>query len=257
MNAMDWGQSKRAFAGSIFSLLDRVEYRRITIDADLEDVASLRQQAYTAREFIDSENFGSFVDEYDRMEDCYVIGVYIDEKLTSTVRLHIVSADHLHGPTFTYFPHRARELTSLGRRYVDPSRFAADQQLMWQYPMLPFLTLRVVAMACEYFRAEHATNFIRSDVASFYTRSFGSQELEPPQMVRGFTVPMMLTAARVEDIKQRLELRYPFFRSLPSEKRLMFAPESGLGYMPLTILPTAKLASGKADSRLGVSSFFT
>jgi hypothetical protein len=247
MNAMDWGQSRRAFASSIFALLDRVEYRRITTQGDLEEVARLREQSYTSREFIDAENFGTFIDKYDQMNDCYVIGVYIDEKLSSTVRLHVVSEDHLHGPTFTYFPHRAHELTSLGRRYVDPSRFAADHQLIWQYPVLPFLTLRVVAMACEFFRAEHSTNFIRGDVASFYKRSFGSQELEPPQMVHGFTVPMMLMAARVEDIRQNLVTRYPFFRSLPSEQRMMFAREAELDYSPLTILPSARLACANSE----------
>ena len=169
--------------------------------------------------------------------------------LPISVRLHIVSEDHLHGPTFTYFPHRARELASLGRRYVDPSRFAADHQVMWQYPTLPFLTLRVVVMANEYFRAEHATNFIRADAASFYKRSFGSVELEPPQIVHGFTVPMMLLAARDQDVRERLETRYPFFRSLPSEQRLMFAPEAELEYPPLTILPTARLACAESDWR--------
>lgn len=246
MNAVDWGQSRRAFESKIFDLLNRVEYRRITLKPDLDEVAALREQSYTSREFIDLENFGSFVDKYDSMEDCYVVGVYIDEKLTSTVRLHIVSEDHLHGPTFTYFPHRARELTSLGRRFVDPSRFAADHQLLWQYPLLPFLTLRVVAMACEFFRADYATNFIRGDAASFYKRSFGSIELEPPQMVDRFTVPMMLMAARVEDIRNGIETRYPFFRSLPYEQRLMFAPDKELGYMPLNVLPTARFVNTEA-----------
>ena len=86
MNAMDWGQSKRAFAGSIFSLLDRVEYRRIVEPDDFVEIARLREQAYNSRTFIEADKFGPLVDDYDRMDDCYVIGVYVDEKLVSVTR---------------------------------------------------------------------------------------------------------------------------------------------------------------------------
>ncbi len=243
MNAVDSGQSNKAFLGSMFSLLDRVEYRRIVSPDDFEAIGKLRDASYNSREFIDADRFGSFVDEYDGAEDCYVIGVYIDEKLTSTVRIHLASERHLHGPTATYFPARARQLVENGQCYVDPSRFAADHQMLWQYPAIPFLTLRVAAMASEYFNAAHCLTFVRSDAASFYRRSFGSVDLEPPQSVRGFTVPMMLLGAKIADIRERIETRFPFFRSQQWEQKMMFAPESELNYPPVNILPSARYAN--------------
>ena len=247
MNAMDWGQSKRAFAGSIFSLLDRVEYRRIVEPDDFVEIARLREQAYNSRTFIEADKFGPLVDDYDRMDDCYVIGVYVDEKLVSTVRIHVVSEDHLHGPVASYFPHRARELVADGKRYIDPSRFAADGQASWDYPLLPFITLRAVSMAHTYFETENIAKVVRADTASFYKRSFGSVEVEPAQPVAHFAVPLAMLVAPDDEIRHRLNTRYRFFKSLPSEQRMMFAPEADLLFPSLTILPSARLANAGSD----------
>ena len=78
MNAVDAGQSNKAFSSSMFNLLDRVEYRRISTSLDFEEVEKLRRISYNSREFIDAERFGSFIDEYDGSPDCYVIGVYVE-----------------------------------------------------------------------------------------------------------------------------------------------------------------------------------
>lgn len=247
MNAVDWGQSRRAFASSIFSLLDRVEYRRITDAEDFNDVAQLRQQAYNSRAFIESEKFGPLIDEYDRMDDCYVIGVYLDEKLTSTVRIHVVSEGHVHGPVAAYFPHRVPELVAGGKRYIDPSRFAADGQALWDYPLLPFITLRAVSMAHMYFEAANIAKVVRADTASFYKRSFGSVEVEPAQMIDQFKVPLAMLVATDEEVRHRLNTRYRFFNSLLSEQRMMFASEAELGFAPLNIIPTARFAGGNSD----------
>jgi hypothetical protein len=247
MNAMDWGQSKRAFAGSIFSLLDRVEYRRIVEPDDFAEIARLREQAYKSRTFIEADKFGPLIDDHDRMDDCYVIGVYVDEKLASTVRIHVVSEAHLHGPVASYFPHRARELVAGGKRYVDPSRFASDGRALWDYPLLPFITLRAVSMAHMYFETDNIAKVVRADTASFYKRSFGSVEVEPAQTVAKFTVPLAMLVASDPEIRQRLNTRYRFFKSLPTEQRMMFAPEGDLLFPSLTILPSARLANAGND----------
>ena len=243
MNTANSGQTNRAFLGSIFNLLDRVEYRRMTSSEDIAEVEKLRRASYNNREFIDAENFGSFIDEHDRSQDCYVIGVYIEESLISTLRVHIVSSRHLHGPTASYFPVRAAQLVEQGDCYIDPSRFAADHQMLWQYPAIPFLTLRVAAMASEYFHASHCMTVVTASTASFYRRSFGSLDMEPPQSVPGFTVPLTLLGARIDHIRATLETRLPFFKSQLWEQKMMFAPSSELNYPPVNILPSARYAN--------------
>lgn len=243
MNAENKGQSEKSFASSMVTLLDRVEYRRVSTSEDFASVEKLRRASYTSREFVTADFPYGFVDEYDRLPGCHVFTVHVDGHLLSTIRLHIVSKGHLHGPTAHYFPERAKTLVEEGRVYVDPSRFAADQTMLWQYPALPFLTLRIAVMACEYFEAEYCTSCVRADVASFYRRTFGAVELEPPTEIPGYAVPLMLLAARESDVREKMESRYPFFRSMASEQKLMFMPESELVYPPLTILPSARLAN--------------
>ncbi len=254
MNTANSGQSNRAFLGSMFNLLDRVEYRRMTSAEDMAAVETLRRASYSNREFIDAENFGSFIDEHDRSEDCYVVGVYIDEALISTVRLHVASSKHLHGPTAAYFPARAGQLVLDGNCYIDPSRFAADHQMLWQYPAIPFLTLRVAAMGSEYFNASHCMTVVTADTASFYRRSFGSVDMEPPQAVRGFTVPLTLLGARIDDIRARLETRLPFFKSQHWEQKMMFAPRDQLNYPPVNIVPSARYANPHLFAQRGLQS---
>ncbi len=85
--------------------------------------------------------------------------------------------------------------------------------------------------------------FVRADAASFYRRSFASVDFAPPQSVRGFAVPMMLLGARISDIRERIETRFPFFKSQHWEQKMMFAPEAELSYPPVNILPSARYAN--------------
>lgn len=240
MNYMSPKESSGGLVSSVFALLDRVEYRRIELASDFDDVEKLRKLSYEHRPFIDTSIFGPYLDKYDHEPDCYVIGVYIDEKLVSTVRLHVVSMDHLHGPSYTYFSDEIKTLLQSGARAIDPSRFASDPHMLWTYPMIPLLTLRAAAMAAEYFETDYCTNFVREDVAAFYKRSFGAVEIGAAKPCHTFTVPILLLNSAIRDIREKIATRYPFFQSEPYERKMMFAPREEQAYPSLNILPTAK-----------------
>lgn len=232
-----------AFSSSIFSLMERVEYRRIQSAEDFQSVGELRELSYSSKQFIDLKSFGALIDEEDFSEHCYVIGVFIDEQLVSTIRLHLVTPDDRHGPTFEYFPEVASEILDAGNSYVDPSRFASDPLMLWQYPTIPLLTLRPAAMASIYFNVDRCLSCVRADSTSFYKRSFGSSELASARDIEGFTVPLAVMGAKIADIRERLETRFPFFKSQPYEQRMMFGKIEDLTYPPLNILPSAKYAN--------------
>jgi hypothetical protein len=242
MNYMSPRPSSGGFTDSIFALLDRVEYRRIVTTVDFDEVSRLRQTSYESKVFIDNDNFGTFVDASDFGKDCYVIGVYIDEQLISTVRLHVVSMQHFHGPSVSLFPKITQELLSAGHTLIDPSRFATDPVALWQFPTLPFLTLRAAAMATEFFDADYCMSVVRADSSSFYKRCFGAKDMSSPQIVPGYSVPLTILASKTADIREKIATRYPFFQSEPYERRMMFAPQEELTYPSLNILPSAKYA---------------
>jgi hypothetical protein len=248
MNAMGHVGVATSFAKSIFSLLERVEYRRITASDDFIDIERLRRNSYEAKTFVDSEKFGSFLDESDGSDDCYVIGVYIDEQLVSTVRLHIVTAEHLHGPSVKLFPDAAMKLLQNGETLIDPSRFASDPVAMWKYPSIPLLTLRAAAMAIEYFSADYCMSVVREDTKAFYKRCLGAVELSSSSFVDGYSVPLIIMTSRIADIREKVATRFPFFKSQPYERKMMFAPRDQLTYPSLNILPTAKYAHNFRDT---------
>jgi hypothetical protein len=227
---------------SIFALLEKVEYRRITTRSDFEDIENLRKTAYESKTFIDSSHFGSFFDEDDISEDVFVIGVYINEQLVSTIRLHIVKPDHVHGPSSHLFPLPTLNLLNENQLIIDPSRFASDPLALWKYPAIPLLTLRSAAMAIEYFSAQMLIGSVREDASAFYKRCFGGELVCPPTVLKGYSVPLVMLACPVAAIYEKMQTNYPFFKSQPYERKLMFAPQNELRYPSLTILPSAKYA---------------
>jgi hypothetical protein len=242
MNMMGPASVTSGFSQSIFSLLERVEYRRITTSADLHEIERLRRTSYDSKTFIDHEHFGTFIDDSDTDKDCYVIGVYIDEQLVSTVRLHIVTLERLHGPAIKVFPEVTLKLLQNGERLIDPSRFASDPVAMWKYPSIPLLTLRAAAMAIEYFSADYCMSVVREDAKSFYKRCLGAVELSDARMIEGYSVPIIIMTSKLTDMRDKVATRFPFFKSQPYERKLMFAPQDQLNYPSLNILPTAKYA---------------
>jgi hypothetical protein len=237
---------------SIFSLLDRVEYRRISSASDFADIERLRRSSYESKMLIDPKSFGSLLDDDDLADDCYVIGVYVDEQMVSTIRLHIIATQREHGPSWQVFPDATRKLLENGTCMVDPSRFATDPTSLWKYPAIPLLTLRAAAMALEYFSATHLVGVVRDDAASFYKRCFGGEAVSKPVDVPGVMVPVLMLACPVSDIRDKIETRYPFFKSQAYERKMMFAPRDQLNYPSLNILPSAKYAH-MASANLAVA----
>ena len=240
MNTYSPEHTHSAFTAGILALMERMEYRRVISAEDLEEVDQLRRKSYYTSGLVDREKFGSLVDEYDHDPACHVIGVYIDEKLVGTIRLHVVTSDHLQGPTEHYFRERAVEYTQNGRIYVDPSRLATDPESMWQYPVLPLLVLRTAAMASEYFGAEYCMSVVRNDLAKAYKKFFAAVEIEPFKEFDGVSGSLALLAAKVSDIRTHITTKLPFFQSTDFERRMLFAQRNKLQNEPLIVKPSAK-----------------
>ena len=65
-------------------------------------------------------------------------------------------------------------LLDAGRTFIDPVRFAADPEIMREYPMLPYLTLRIVTMATDYFQTDYCLSVFKPNHRAFYKRIFNS-----------------------------------------------------------------------------------
>jgi hypothetical protein len=234
---------KNSFAGKLMEVLDHVEYRRIESSEDMEDVARLRYKAYKARAVLPVAA-RTMIDDIDFDEQAYIFGVYYYEELVSTVRVHHVTPDHRVCQSTGIFPDEIHAFLDAGMTLIDPARFAIDPDFELEMPALPYLTLRPAIVAAVYFNTDRVMQHIRPAHAAFYKRVFYADTIVPPRMTETYGFELTLLASRSKEIRGKLMQRYPFFDSEPCERRMMFSRSADAGTLPLTILPTARLAAG-------------
>lgn len=228
------------FNSKIYDILDHVEYRRIETAEDMEAVAQLRERSFSAANLMPFLKEG-LIDELDYDSHAYVFGVYFEERLVSTVRIHHVTPAHRVSTCGKAFPEVIDPMLDAGMTLIDPARLAADPEFLAEIPAIPYLTLRIATMATDYFSAHRCFAFTKVQHSAFYRRVFRAHQVVPPQAnYNSYNVDAVLMAVDVPVVLPKLYVRYPFFRSQPFEQRMMFASREELGIMPLTIRPTAR-----------------
>jgi hypothetical protein len=233
------GSAASRFAVTLIDLLDRVQYRRVSVTEQFDPVYALRYAAYRREDFVPINSQQLIRDSYDDADNCYSFGVYIDEELVSSIRFHVVSPDNHTSPSRTIWPEILEPVLNGGDSYIDPSRFTADHDASLAIPALPYLTLRIVAMACEHFAVRYCISSVRSEHSAFYRRVFGSHQLGDERFWGDLRFPVCLYAADVPVIRDRVADRYPFFMSTPDERANLFdAAQPAVR----SIAPTARMA---------------
>lgn len=234
------GASDTAFVRSVFSLLERTEYRRCDKGEDLEDIYRLRYRAYRVHGVVPAMTSRAIHDDLDETDNVYRFGVYVDQQLVSTLRIHTLDRAHRAGPSTQAFGDIVEPMIDAGDTFIDPSRFAADPEWSKVYPQIPYITLRLAGMACFYFDAPYCLSTIREDHAPFYKRIYNAQKIGEARPYPGVFARVELHRADVEAIRERSFQRFPFFFATPWEQRLMFGSTVKGEPAPLTILPTAR-----------------
>src|SRR5690606_5106552 len=194
-------------------------------------VYRLRYEAYRREDGIASNADEVARDALDDVPNAMCHGGYIDGGLVSSLRLHRVTPAHPYFPCTSVWPQVLLPLLDAGRTFIDPSRFTADREATLALPALPFLTLRIAAMACEYFAADFCLAGVREEHAAFYKRVFGSRQIGEVGHYEGLNFPVHLYSADVSEIRNRVADRFPFFMSTPEEREKMFGPDAGASYL--------------------------
>lgn len=230
------------FATTLMDMLERVEYRRVDLEEQFDPVYRLRYEAYRREDGVPINSQQMSRDHLDFVPNAMCYGVYVDGELVSSLRLHFATATHRQSPCMRMYPEVLGAMLDSGATYIDPSRFSADREATLAIPALPFLTLRIAAMACEYFNATYCLSGVRDEHAAFYKRVFGSKEIAGYSQYPGMSFPVKLYAAEVAEIRNRVADRFPFFMSTPEEREKMFGPDADASYLGL-IQPTARQAA--------------
>ena len=209
------------FADRIAQFLERVDYQLAESTEDRDTIYRLRYEAYVREGTIQPNLNRRVIDAYDSLPNAWTFGVYVDDKLASSVRIHVSSPEHPDIPAAHVFPEILGPEIEAGKIIIDPTRFVADANA-GQYLELPYATVRLAHMASEYFRSDFVLATVRAEHQSFYKRVFGHRVVCPPRPYPSLNKPISLMMTHSDSVREQIGTRYPFFRATQFEKRMLF-----------------------------------
>ena len=206
----------------VLELLEKTDYRQIQSDEDRAAVGRLRYEAYLREGAIEPDPSQSFTDPRDDDKNARTFGVYIDDELAASIRIHVVTKDAPDSPSFAAFSDVLGPEVEAGKTIVDPNRFVTNQRLARLYPSLPHVTVRLCWMATIHLKAEHALAAVRPEHQAFYKRTFNYRPICGPRPYPPLIKPLTLMTADYREVSDYVYRRYPFYRSSHFERRMLF-----------------------------------
>ena len=243
-----------SFSEAASRLLDRIDCRHADTDEEREAIFRLRYQAYLRDGSILPNPSESFSDPFDETDNVYIFGLYIDNELASSIRIHIGSRQHPHFPSLEVFPDVLQPKLDAGKVIVDATRFVVDEKLSKLYRALPYATVRINWMAAAFFDPGYSLAAVRPEHQAFYRRTFGLELICGARPYPHLIKPICLMASDYRTVADYVHRRYPFFRSTFFERRALFERNAPMlqatceptrvqgGVAPFVELGTARLA---------------
>jgi hypothetical protein len=222
MSAVALNSPGSSFTDRIFELLDIVDFRRADSEEDREAIFRLRYSAYVAEGAITPSFEKRFTDPYDDLGNAWIFGVYIGEKLVSSIRINVATRDFPDLPSLSVFPEYLLPDLEAGKILVDPTRHAVDRDAAAEHPGLVYMTMRLGWVAAVYFNADVLLAAVRTEHQAFYRRVGGHKVVCPARPYPLLDKPISLMTLDFHAGRARVEQRYPFFRSTNFERRMLF-----------------------------------
>jgi hypothetical protein len=213
----------KSFSERLAELAARIEFKRADSDEEREAIFRLRYKAYSREGAIDPNPTGRFADQDDEADNAYLMGLYLDGELATSLRLHVASKKATPDcPSLHVFSDILQPLLDTGNVLIDTTRFVADERLSRLHRGLPLITIRLCVVAAEHFGGDHLLAAVRSEHRAFYIRSFGSEVLCDARPYPPLLKPISLTTVYFPTQSAELYRRYPFYRSTELERRNLF-----------------------------------
>jgi hypothetical protein len=224
--------SNRAAVQRGMNLLDQVDYRLAQTPAEKEAIYNLRYRAYLREGAVTESPEQRVTDRYDDLPNSWTFGVCLFGELLSSVRICLLTSEWRQSTSADVFGEILMPKLNRGKVIVDPSRFVADPDKVGRFTELPYLTLRLAYMACEYFKADLGLAIVRPEHQAFYRRVFLHETIAEPRLVPGLTKPFGLMAADFPALHERVFARYPIMRSTAFERRMLFERPAAREVLP-------------------------
>jgi hypothetical protein len=213
---------EKSLSDRVAELLDRVDYRQAETDEQREQIFRLRYHAYLREGGISPHPSRLFSDPYDETGNVYLYGLYIDSELASSIRIHVSSKLSPDCPALEVFADFLQPKLDAGKVLIDSTRFVTDEELARLYRTLPYATVRLSAMAAQYFGADYLLATVRPEHQAFYRRKFHYQLISEPRPYPLLAKPISLMTLHYQSHAKDGLRQYPFFRSTFFERRMLF-----------------------------------
>jgi hypothetical protein len=223
-------------------LLGQVDYRLAETSEEKEEIYKLRYRAYLREGAIVESPLERNTDQYDGLPNSWTFGVYFHGELYGSVRISVLTSDWRLSCSTEIFGEILHPRLDRGETIIDPSRFVADPDKARRFPELPYLTLRLAYMACDYFNADLGLAIVRAEHQAFYRRVFLHETIAEPRMLPGLLKPVGLMAADFPRLKEKVFERYPMMRSTAFERRMLF-DRPGFAQVPAGLMVASHLVT--------------
>src|ERR1700722_18699839 len=203
-------------------LFDRVDYRLVETPQERDSIYLLRYRAYLHGGLISPSESGRVTDQYDDAPNVWIFGIFVDGELCGSFRLHVLTSEWRMSYTTELFGDVLHPRLDRGEVFIDPARFVADPEKAQLFPELPYLTVRLVFLACEYFQADTGLALVRAEHQAFYRRVFLNETIAEPRPFPNVTKKVALMASDFRFVRERVLTRFPIMRSSAFERRMLF-----------------------------------
>ena len=225
---------EQSFSERVALLLARSDCKLATSGEQREAIIRLRYEVGVRERAISGRCPLTFSDCYDETGNVYLFGLYIDDELASSIRLHIASKEQYQFPSYEVFADVLQHKLEAGKVIVDYTRFVADEYLAQLNRELPYATLRICMLAAEHFNADYVIAAASLQHQAFYRRAFNYRAISKPRPDAYLATPVKLMMLHYSTAVDELYRRYPFFHSTGAERRKLFGHE---GFAPVSFQP--------------------
>jgi hypothetical protein len=205
------------------ALLDRVDYRLIETPEEKDSIYLMRYRAYLHGGLISPSESLRVSDRYDDAPNVWIFGIFVDSELCGSFRVHVLTSEWRMSYTTELFGDVLHPRLDRGEVFIDPARFVADPEKAQRFPELPYLTVRLAYLACDYFNADTGLAMVRTDHQAFYRRVFLSETITEPRPFPGWdTKKVVLMASDFRNVREKILTRFPIMRSTHFERQMLF-----------------------------------
>ena len=217
-------------------LFDRVDYRPIETREEKDQLYLMRYRAYLHGGLIMPSETQRVSDRYDDAPNALTFGIYVDGVLCSSLRLHVLTSERRMSYATELFGDILHPRLDRGEVFIDPARFVADPEKAQRFPELPYLTLRLAYLACEYFNADTGLALVRAGHQSFYRRVFMHETIAEPRAFPNVLKKVALMASDFRAVRERVLTRFPIMRSSAFERRMLFERPRERRFLPNSVV---------------------